>query len=354
MKKKILSIALLILLLAVIVSGCRESALSETAASAESQTESLPAVTETAAANLPDTQTDEPPAAEPASRPSLEERFSEVEVELLAEAVVPYDESAINGYFAYSEDYDTATILTLGLRFPDWDSAYNCGTITVIGETATEADDKPVPQTSTGASWRSTQTDKPYYIIVQRVAGEVDPSKAAVRIKESWGGGASAEVPILNNGESIGFADAKVIFPESVKTLQGRTYFIVRRYWSSYSASGDSLTDTVSFVLVPLEGGLGKTLDPDSMKLYTPDDIRAISGALLVNVNGAIDGSTVNKQSTIELAITRELYEERDEDGHYPDEVLKQVNEEMNSFADRSYVEIDDGSGNMEILHFGD
>ena len=196
MKKKILSIALLILLLAVTVSGCRESALSETAASAESQTESLPAVTETAAANLPDTQTDEPPVAEPASRPSLEERFSEVEVELLAEAVVPYDESAINGYFAYSEDYDTATILTLGLRFPDWDSAYNCGTITVIGETATEADGKPVPQTSTGASWRSTQTDKPYYIIVQRVAGEIDPSKAAVRIKESWGGSASAEVPI--------------------------------------------------------------------------------------------------------------------------------------------------------------
>ena len=129
---------------------------------------------------------------------------------------------------------------------------------------------------------------------------------------------------------------------------------IVRRYWSSYSASGDSLTDTVSFVLVPLEGGLNKTLDPAGMKLFTPDDNKATTGKLLVNVNSAIDASTIDLQSTVELAITRELYEERGADGYYPDEVFQQANADMVSFADASYVEIDDGSGNMETLHFGD
>lgn len=353
MKQKILSIVLLILLLAVTFAGCQGSEPREADASTESQAQSIPNASETVPTNVPVTQVEGTPEMEPTTRPSLEERFSEVEVEVLAKAVVPYEESAINGYLAYSEDYETATILTLGLRFPDWDSAYNCGTITVIGETATEADGKPVPQTSTGSNWGNTQLEKPYYIVVQRVAGEVDPSKATVRIKESWGGGASAEVPILHDGKPVGFAAAKDVFPDSVKTLQGRAYFIVRRYWSSYSASGDSLTDTVSFVLVPLEGGLGKTLNPDEMKLYIPDSITATSGELLVNVNGAIDGSTVNRQSTIELAITRELYEERGEDGYYPDEVFKQATADMNSFADASYVEIDDGSGGTVTLCFG-
>lgn len=354
MKKIVLSITLLILLLAVTFAGCRGSELKETDASTEGQAQSIPNGSETVSTDAPDTEAEGTPATEPSNQPSLEDRFSEVEVEVLAMAVVPYDESAINGYLAYSEDYETATVLTLGLRFPDWDSAYNCGTITVIGETATATDGKPVPQTSIGSSWGNTQLEKPYYIVVQRVAGDVDPSKATVRIKESWGGGASAEVRILHDGEPVGFATAKVIFPDSVKTLQGRTYFIVRRYWSSYSASGDSLTDTVSFVLVPLEGGLAKTLDPDSMKLYTPDDIKATSGELLVNVNRAIDGSTVDRQSTIELAITRELYEERGEDGYYPDEVFKQATKDANDFAEASYVEIDDGSGNTVTLRFGD
>ena len=129
---------------------------------------------------------------------------------------------------------------------------------------------------------------------------------------------------------------------------------VVRCYWSSYSASGDTLTDTVSFVLVPLEGGLNKTLDPAGMRLFTPDNIQATTGELLVNVNSAIDASTIDLQSTIELAITRELYEARGADGHYPDEVFKQANADMISFADASYVEIDDGSGNTVTLHFGD
>lgn len=352
MKKTILTTVLILLLLALLV-GCQRDSRRETNAETYIPVESYEDSQEDLQPVPQQTRPAETAVPEPIDQPSLEERFSQVRVEVLARTVVPYEDGAINGYLAYGEGYDKATILTLGLTFPDWDSSYECGGVSIVGETATDAKGDPVPQTSYGTSWMNSTLDQPYAIMIRRVAGEVDASKARVRLKQSMGS-VSAEVPIQNHGDPVGFSHLADAFPTQVKRLQGRTYMIVRRYWSSYSASGDTLTDTVSFVLVPLEGGLGKTLDASGMRLFTPDDIRATSGELLVNINSAIDASTIDLQSTIELAITRELYEERGEDGYYPDEVFKEANKDMNDFADASYVEIDDGSGNTVTLRFGD
>lgn len=351
MKTKMLSIMMLMMMLLTVFSGCRESKPSESEASGTLQTEICTEETP------PDTHEAQPTVERPTepevTEPSLSEKFSQVKVEVLAKAVVPYEDSAINGYGAYSEDYETATILTLGLTFPDRYSAFEFGVISVIGETAEDEDGKPVPQTTFGAGWENSTLEKPYVLVVHRVAGEIDTAKVRLRLKESWGGSASAEVTLVNGGEPAGFSSAEAAFPDQIKVLQGRTYKIVRRYWSSYSAGGDSMTDTVSYVLVPLEGGLGKSLDPDGMRLCTPNDIRGTVGELLVNVNSAIDASTVNEQSTVELAITRQMYESRGEDGHYSDDVLDQVTADINAFARASYVEIEDGSGGTVTLPFG-
>ena len=90
-------------------------------------------------------------------QPSLEERFSQVRVEVLARTVVPSEDGAINGYLAYGEGYDKATILTLGLTFPDWEASYECGGVSIVGETATDAKGDPVPQTSYGTSWMNSR-----------------------------------------------------------------------------------------------------------------------------------------------------------------------------------------------------
>lgn len=353
MKKKLLTTLMLVLMLVLLFAGCQRNEAQTAPMLTGNQTEAYSESAEDIQSDPPATKPTEPVVLEPVDQPSLEERLSQVKVEVLAKTVVPYEDGAINGYLAYGEGYEKATILTLGLTFPDWNTSNECGGVSIVGETATDADGNPVPQTSYGTSWMNSQLEQPYAIVIRRVAGEIDITKVRARLKESWGE-TTAEVPIENGGEAIGFSSVTSAFPTQVKVLQGRTYMIVRRYWSSYSASGDSLTDTVSFVLVPLEGGLNKTLDPAGMKLFTPDDNKATTGKLLVNVNSAIDASTIDLQSTVELAITRELYEERGADGYYPDEVFKVATKDMTDFADASYVEIDDGSGNMETLHFGD
>lgn len=353
MTKKVFISIMTALLIAVLFAGCQKDGAHGTSSETEISTVVYEDSPEDIQTEPQDMASTESIVLEPIYQPSLEDRFAQVKVEVLAKTVVPYEDGAINGYLAYGEGYEKATILTLGLTFPDWETSNECGGVSIIGETATASDGNPVPQTSYGTSWMNSTLEQPYAIMIRRVAGEIDASKVRVRLKQSYGD-VTAEVPIQNNGEPIGFDAVTGAFPTQVKTLQGRTYMIVRCYWSSYSAAGDTLTDTVSFVLVPLEGGLNKTLDPAGMKLHAPDDVEATTGELLVNVNSAIDASTIDLQSTIELAITRELYEERGEDGYYSDEVFQQANADMIGFADASYVEIDDGSGNVVVLRFSD
>ena len=284
--------------------------------------------------------------------PSLGDRFADVKVDVLAKHTAPYSESEINGYGAYSEDYETATILTLGLTFPDQDTAYNFGGATLVGESATGEDGQPVPQAC--SLWRNDE--KLYCVVLLRAAGEIDAEKACVKISEKYKGTsqtASAVVSMQNGAEPIGFDGAKEAFPKEIQKLQGRTYMVARRYWSNYSAGTDYQTDTISYVLIPLEGGLEKTLDAGHMKLFTPSDIKGTSGVLLVNENGVIDSSTLKSQNTIELAVTRSLYEERGANG-YSDEVYERAAQDTKDFVKASYVEIDDGDGNTVVLRFGD
>ena len=147
MKTKMLSIMMLMMMLLTVFSGCRESKPSESEASGTPQTEISTEETP------PDTHGAQPAVERPTepevTEPSLSEKFSQVKVEVLAKAVVPYEDSSINGYGAYSEDYETATILTLGLTFPDRYSAFEFGVISVIGETAEDEDGKPVANAGT-------------------------------------------------------------------------------------------------------------------------------------------------------------------------------------------------------------
>ena len=290
-------------------------------------------------------------APEPSTElPSLEDRFAEVKVDVLAKYTVPYSESEINGYGTYSEDYESATILTLGLTFPDKDAAYNFGSAALVGET--DKDGQSVPQAYT--IWRNEE--ELYCVVLLRAAGEIDAESASVKITEKYKGSsqtASAVVSMENSANPTGFERAKEAFPERILKLQGRTYMVIRRYWSNYSSGKDYQTDTISYVLIPLEGGFEKTLNASAMRLCTPNDIEGTSGELLVNESGAIDKSTLESQNTIELAVTRLLYEERGPNG-YSDEVYERAEQDARDFVNASYVEIDDGEGDTVILRFGD
>lgn len=343
MKKAILIITALALMLS-LFAGCnaRSGAAFDTAPSTSESTEQ-------AESSEHDSQAIE---TSPTEEKNLAALFTHIRAVVLSQAVVPLEDGAVNDYFTPENGYEVATILTLGLSFPEKESAYRFGGLVLTGETATDDNGKPVPQSTYRSSWINTEREKPYAIVILRIAGRIDPSKVSVQIKDRWGE-VSSEIRVENSGHPIGFADAEKAFPDQVCRLQGREYIVVRRYLSNLSTSGTALTDTISYVLVPLEGGFEKTLDSDGMKLITPDNVPSTSGKLLVNVHSAIDATTIAQQSTIELAVTRDVRDDRDENGHLPDEAIKQADEDMRRFAAASYVVIENGNGGSVTLPFG-
>ena len=289
-----------------------------------------------------------------------ENALKEIKVDLLSITHEKYEDAEINGYLVYSEDYETATLLTIGVHMTKntyYD--YYDGT-RVTGETATGKDGDLAVQTSYSTSWISD--DREYAIMVLRVGGDVDPSKVTVLLKGKVDG-VSVETKFENDGEPIGFEDAKTHFMDDKNTfgcgsdivkLVGRHYLIIRRYASSTGWGGNSTRDyrtyTQSFVLIPLEQGFSKTLTKDDVKMIMSGSVENTTGNLLVNESGRIDASSMEKQTTLEVEFIREVVEPRNSDNLYDDEVYDKIDQDIKELMEMTYLEIDDGDGNTIVL----
>lgn len=286
-----------------------------------------------------------------------------IKVELLAITFEKYDDAEINGNLAYSEDYETATLLTMGVKFPQNVYSEFYKNITICGETATGKDGKPAVQTKYNASWISE--NKEYSLMVMRIGGKVDPAKVTVRLNGNIYGAdkITVDTKFENNGSAIGFDTAKSFFvnednafgcDSNIVKLKNRHYIITRRYTSSdgWTTSNDvsKSTQTRSYVLIPLEKGLKRTLTKKDVNMEINGKIPNTEATLMVNENGIVDASTLDCQTTIEVEFARTVIEQKDSEGNYTDEVYDKIDEDIENLAKMTTVKIDDGDGKQITL----
>ena len=290
---------------------------------------------------------------------ACENALKDVKVELLSREVVDYENGYINGFLVYSEDYEKATILTIGIKFPDGVYYDYYKGITIAGETATGKDENPVVQTTYDTGW--IDNGKNYALMIVRLGGEVDPAKADIQIKGE--NDVVVNTKFENDGAAVGFDNAKTAFADkeddfgcgsSIVKLKGRHYIIIRRFNSSTGWGGgedyDCSTATKSYVLIPLDGGFTKTLTKDDVKLTVTEPVANTEAQLLVNESGRVDASSLECQTTIEVEVIRTVVEPEDEEGSYSDEVYDKIDDDQDQMFKNVILEIDDGDGNIVTL----
>lgn len=296
-------------------------------------------------------------------REECENALKEIKFDVLNVSVVNYDKSHINGYGAYSTDYEKATIITIGMRMPSGVYNNHWKAMKISGETAMDAEGNPVPQTFSSAGWLTDNRE--YAILVYRLAGEVDASKVSIRI-EGKTDDVFVETKFENNGENIGFDGAKEAFAEdnlygignSIIKIKNRHYFVVRRYNSSSGATssdeGRYSTSTKSFVLIPLENGFERTLTNDDFTLIYDGEVPNTTAKAIINQNGRIDASSLDSHTTIEIEVWRRYVEQEEADGGYSDEVYDAVKNNISEMFKLVHLETDDGEDNIIKLYFVD
>lgn len=318
-------------------------------------------------------ETQQPSSSEQDTEPVVqEENFDTIiapgKAEILNIEYLPYEHAMVNGFGAYSEDYEEATILTIGIEFESKRAKDYIGLITVFPDDNTE--EKAPTQTYYGTGWNNKPGN--YVMAVLRVGGKIDPSKAVLQVKEKYGGSGITTMKFENNGEAIGFEKATAAFskqarssdkpleevygvPSSIVKLNGRYYMIHRRYCSVIRSIGN----TESYVMVPLSGGLERDMDLASKAtLHTDGSVTDVSGFLEINVNKGVDASTIEEQTTIELNheyIVPAEYDPNDYDRYYDyiDQQRDYINDQLEAYTAVTTVEIEDGDGNTVVLKFG-
>ncbi len=315
-----------------------------------------------------ETTTIDEEASKAAENEELLERMKDIKVSVLSTASMPYEDSMINGYGFYSEEYATATIITMLVEFPD-DSLYNTfENLDVAGEAVTTAEGELIPHTYSSTAWVSD--DEQYALIIMRVAGDVDASTIGVEIEceVHYDDPVTLELPFENNGSPVGFEHAKTCFVDSdsekygldslIVKLMGRHYFVLRRYEHTYASSSDTSYisgDVQSYILIPLEGGFTKTLTSADGGIKCDVTVENTTVSASINESGIVDKSSPKFQTTIDVDVKRNITEAEnailDEDWGN-DEVWDKVKEDRGTIFDNTIVGIDDGDGNMVYFKF--
>ncbi len=282
-----------------------------------------------------------------------------VEIEVIATYMSDFESADILSFD--DVEYEKATYITLGMKFPEdvYDDYYSF--FKIGGETATTPEGEPVAQKMTKSAW--INDDENYLLAVVRVAGEVDVAKASVVITGDITD-VVVEKQFANSGEIIGFDNAKEAYkcdPETYGTessiikLKGRHYLINRRYSSSSGWGGsdeyeDVSTLTRSYVLIPLENGFERTLTTEDGTLVSEVEVEHTTAQLFINDRGMIDATAMDSQTTINIKISRGVYESKNSEDEYDDEVYDKIGDDEELLALNTYVEIDDGDGNIVRL----
>lgn len=258
-----------------------------------------------------------------------------VKCSVLSSTVVDYKDALINGYLQYSEDYEKATIVTIGIEFTDFNANYNFGNIKLTGETASDGEGNPVPQTSAFSAWKND--DSSYAIFILRVAGEIDLSKVDVLLtQDAFLGKNQYLTKLENNGQIVGFERAiekfsseytKELFgtDSNIVKLKNRYYFLERNSWSGIEEGKYTFVIT----MIPVEGGFTRTLTADDVNL-SYDTSMGPNIELQVNqeqLGGVIENHTLMK-------------------------IFVEDHEQYNEARKTAVIEIDDGDGNFVKIHY--
>ena len=333
--KKMLCVILSLLLISTIFAACNNTADTEPNGTLP-QVSERPSTDPTGSVGFSEMpETSEAPSTTPGSgtepEKSLEERFADCTCELLSKAVVSSSET----YFSDSGE-DNATILTLLLKFPDWNTQYDCGNIRVLGE-----DGEALQQYNDG--WKNDMeeyfagedseksAEKVYanvYLVV--LPGDVDTSNLSLRLKESFG---KTEADIRISESTRPLADAlREVFPVSVVVLQGRAYIYTNR--AAWGTNGDNIYRSLN--LMPLEGGFAKTLDKSSITMTAPES-DTYTVKLFVNEFDEHDLRQNKNESEFTVEV-KDAYKDAEVDYNA---VFKEIT-----------INVEDGSGNIMVLRF--
>ena len=310
--KKLICILLSLLMFAVSFSGCGEKT---PAPAGESE---APQTVQTASAETPNVGGKE---TLPPKRP-LEERFAAAKCEVLARTVVPAETVKL-----YGNSGENATVLTLRLDFPDWETQNDCGSLRILDAEG----NKPVQDIQ---GWKNSYSEETaaanvYLAILE---GDVEPSGLKLVLKEAYGK-KEAEIPVEAGPEQGVYEALHEAFPTEVVRLQGRSYFVVNR--GAWSTNGDRLARSI--LMVPLEGGFDCTLDKAGVRIDSP---AAGSDAVTLYVN-EFDEIDHRTDAYTQQAITVVVREGDGIDG-----------DKLSDFFKSAVIVIDDGAGNPVQLSF--
>lgn len=333
MKTKLLCVILSLLLISSIFAACSNATQADSGESVSQLSEKPSA---DSAESGVQTSDDSPATASHgeetvSSKRPLEERFADCTCEVLSKTVVPITDTSLS-----DSGEENATILTLFVAFPDWDTQYDCGSVRVLnpaGEAPLQSCEGWKNDMETyfaGEEQKEVVVNTFANVYLVAVPGDVETDGLSLKLKESFG---KTEVNIPINDSSRTLADVVLeAFPISVVILQGRAYIYTNR--EAWGTSGDNIYRSLN--LMPLEGGYAKTLDKSNITLKAPTS-DAYKVQLYVNEFNEHDHRKNNNESEF----TVEVKDEHKDAGVDFDAVFKEIS-----------IEVDDGTGNITTLRF--
>ena len=365
MKTSIKRLFAIILALTVIFTlvGCSD----KPGSSGESTEKQAPS--ESNAPGQTDAQTEQPTVSGTVetSAMTFQEVVDQTVVHVLNKTTVPYNEGYISAVHGIDyEDYDVATVLTVGIERPANVNFENEVSDTrVVGETTLDPNGKPAVYSIHGGFYNE---DKTYEIIVYSIGGDVDPSKAEMQFTTYDGSVFTKK--FVNDGAAEGFEEVQPKFKSDynmaqfgtesrIVKLKGRYYACWNKRKSDYEYGTldgkeyEAIYEAIT--VIPLEGGFGQAIILEDCQVNMPTDIANTHGEFSMdNLEGITDGIMDEGEVSTKfvLKVVRVITEEK-VDGEYSSEVKNSLYRDRREFLKQSSVTIADGDGGTVTFTYG-
>lgn len=297
---------------------------------------------------------------------TFQELIDQTTVHVLNKSTVPYNEGYISAVHGIDyENYDVATVLTVGIEFPNGNISNEIFGIKVVGETTIDPNGEPAVYSIHGGFSNEERT---YEILVFSIGGDVDPSKAEVQLKTC--DETVFTKKFVNNGAAEGFEEVQPKFKSDynlaqfgveskIVKLKGRYYACWNKRQSDYERGTidgkeyEAIYEAIT--VIPLEGGFGQDIIYEDCQVNMPTDITKTHGEFTMdNLEGVTDGimDEAEVSTKFVLKVVRVIDEEK-VNGEYTDDVKNSLFHDKRQFLKYSTVSIADGDGGTVTFMYG-